>query len=160
MKRRATARRASRAAAAAPRRTSRAGAALLACCVAATCAAAAAAAPARVAHGGADPLAFVQAGALRVWSPDDGHIETLARGAAGDVSVAPDARHVAWIRCRARAAPSSASASSLRPGPPTPRSAPSTELAYITAKGDLAVRSFLTRQDRIVARGSVSAVDW
>lgn len=39
-------------------------------------------------------------------------------------------------------------------------SSTSTELAYITAKGDLAVRSFLTRQDRIVARGSVSAVDW
>lgn len=35
-----------------------------------------------------------------------------------------------------------------------------TDVAYITAKGDLAVRSFLTRRDRIVARGSVTALDW
>lgn len=35
-----------------------------------------------------------------------------------------------------------------------------TDLAYITAAGDLAVRSFLTRKDRILARGGVSALDW
>lgn len=35
-----------------------------------------------------------------------------------------------------------------------------TDLAYITAKGDLAVRSFLTQRDRIVARGPVTALDW
>ena len=35
-----------------------------------------------------------------------------------------------------------------------------TDLAYITAKGDLAVRSFLTRRDRIVVRGPVTALDW
>lgn len=35
-----------------------------------------------------------------------------------------------------------------------------TDIAYITARGDLAVRSFLTRRDRIVARGSVTALDW
>lgn len=35
-----------------------------------------------------------------------------------------------------------------------------TELAYVTPRGDLAVRAFLTRKDRIVARGGVSAVDW
>ena len=35
-----------------------------------------------------------------------------------------------------------------------------TDLAYITASGDLAVRSFLTRKDQILARGGVTALDW
>lgn len=35
-----------------------------------------------------------------------------------------------------------------------------TDIAYVTAAGNLAVRSFLTRKDRILARGGVSALDW
>jgi hypothetical protein len=255
------------------------------------------------AHGGPDPLVFVQAGTVKVWSPDDGHIATIARNAGGDVAVSPDAKHVAWIardgslhvvgsdgksdRRIARGplgSPLWRSATQLgatrpaggssvdavafdiasgketsiarnvesqvfpfgagvvaKPAPGcatddlylgkrqltktaldsevpldtgaavgivavvrtqassfqcAPKSVPvptalrvfqasgagrtivslgkipatqavdaafrssGTELAYITAKGDLAVRSFLTRKDRIVARGSVSALDW
>lgn len=257
----------------------------------------------RTAHGGADPLAFVQAGSLKLWSPDDGHIATIARNAGGDVAVSPDAKHVAWIASDgslhvigsdgkddrriargplgsplwrsatqlgatrpaggssldaiafdvasgretsiarnvesqvfpfggdlvAKPAPGCATddlylgtkqltrtplaselpldtgadvgivavvrtqASSFQCAPKTvpvptalrlfdasgksrtliklgklPATQPAdaafrvtgTELAYITAKGDLAVRSFLTQTDRIVARGAVSALDW
>jgi len=269
----------------------------------ATAAPAAASAPARAAHGGADPLVFVQAGSVKLWSPEDGHVATIARNAGGDVALSPDARHVAWIArdgslhvvgsdgrgdrriargplgsplwrsltqlgvtrpaggssldaiafdvasgqetsiarnvesqvfpfggdLVAKPAPGCATddlylgtkqltktpldselpldtgadvgivavvrtqASSFQCAPKTvpvptalrlfqasgaartlvklgklPATQPAdaafrvtgTELAYITAKGDLAVRSFLTQQDRIVARGAVSALDW
>lgn len=49
------------------------------------------------AHGGADPLAFVQKGAAYAYDPADGHIERIARSAAGDVAVSPDATQVAYV---------------------------------------------------------------
>lgn len=61
---------------------------------------AAQAAPLRVAaslHRGAIPLVFVQAGAVRVYDPADGHIGTVATKAAGDVAVSPDAKQTAYI---------------------------------------------------------------
>jgi hypothetical protein len=50
-----------------------------------------------LAHGGANPLVFVQAGSVKVYSPNDGHVITVAKGATGDVAVSPDGKVVAYI---------------------------------------------------------------
>lgn len=59
--------------------------------------AALAGAPAADAHGSANLIAFVQSGVLKAYDPEDGHITVVARGAAGDVAVSPDAKRIAWI---------------------------------------------------------------
>ena len=66
----------------------------------ATATAAAPAAPATSAapaHGGAEPLVFVQAGEVRSLDLDDGHSATLASSAGGDVALAPDGKQVAYV---------------------------------------------------------------
>ena len=54
-------------------------------------------APVALAHGGAEPLVFVQSGAVRSLDLADGHLVTLARDAGGDVALAPDGKRVAYI---------------------------------------------------------------
>ena len=53
--------------------------------------------PAALAHSGAEPLVFVQAGTVRSLDLDDGHLATLAQGAGGDVALAPGGTRVAYI---------------------------------------------------------------
>lgn len=54
-------------------------------------------APAAPAHGGAEPPVFVQAGTVRSLYLDDAHVVTLAKGAGGDVALAPDGKQVAYV---------------------------------------------------------------
>lgn len=80
-----------------PRRRTLRLAASLAAATAAAATVAAVAPTSALAHGGANPLVFVQAGAVKVYSPEDGHILTVAKGATSDVAVSPDAQLVAYI---------------------------------------------------------------